>query len=128
AQLTIILWFDFLWARFAANELPDAERFVLIPLVGSAASGVGGALNQRAVDIHWLNIDDWSDLGRSAGLMLDANTFGMSAAMWGPIAIAISWRLKRGTGVAIVAFLLLAAGMWTTGSRTALLTLTIGTI
>ena len=126
AQLVGILWFDLLWARFSGLRLQRAERFVLVPLVASAVlSGLGG-LYQRIVDIHWLNLEDWSDLDRAGGLMLDANTFGIAAAIWAPLAVALAWRLDRRPWIGAVIYAVLAASMWTAGSRTALLAFAIG--
>ena len=58
--------------------------------------------------------------------MLDANTFGMSAAIWAPLAVALTWRLGWRPWIGAVAYAVLAAGMWTAGSRTALLAFAVG--
>jgi hypothetical protein len=125
-QLIGLLWFDLLWARFSAGDLRRAEQYVLVPLVASAVlSGLGG-LYQRMVDIHWLNIEDWSDLDRAGGMMLDANTFGMAAAIWAPLAVALGWRLQWRPWISALIYVVLGASMWTAGSRTALLAFAIG--
>ena len=126
AQMLVILWFDLLWARFSGRDVARAEKCVLVPLVVSAAIGALGGLYQRTADIHWMNIEDWSDLNRAGGLMLDANTFGMSAAIWAPLAVVLTWRLGWRPWIGAAAYAVLAAGMWTTGSRTALLAFAIG--
>ena len=75
-----LLWLDFLWARFGNGRLPQAERFVLLPMVVSAAIASAVGMWQKWVDITWLSGPPWSDLGRAAGSMLDGNSFGTAAA------------------------------------------------
>jgi hypothetical protein len=58
--------------------------------------------------------------------MLDANSFGTAAAIWAPLALALMWRLGQPTIVSIALATLLATGMWTSGSRTALMVATVG--
>jgi hypothetical protein len=60
-------------------------------------------------------------------MMLDANTFGMGGAIWAPAAIALAWRLGRGVWLGALVYAVLASGMWFSGSRTALLALSVGT-
>ncbi|MGE3274265.1 MAG: O-antigen ligase family protein [Vicinamibacterales bacterium] len=121
-----ILWLDLLWARFGHHRLRRAERIVMLPLLASAVLGGAAALYQALGDITWLNPGDWPSLDRAGALMLDANSFGTSAALWAPLAAVLAWRLKRPIwlGLALGAFL--AAAMWATGSRTALVTTAIG--
>ncbi len=126
SQMIGILWLDMLWARFAGLNLAKAERFVILPLVVSAAIGALAGLYQALVDVEWLNLFYWSRNERAGGLMLDANTFGIGAAMWAPAAMALTWRFGRGGWRGGVVFLPLAAAVWFSGSRTALLALTIG--
>lgn len=127
SQMIGILWFDMLWARFSGPNLPKAERFVILPLVLSATIGALAGFYQSLVDFDWLNLFIWSREGRAGGLMLDANTFGIGAAMWAPAALALAWRLGRGVRLGVVAYLLLSVAAWFSGSRTALLALTSGT-
>jgi hypothetical protein len=128
AQMIGILWFDMLWARFVASTAPTFERVVLVPLIAGATIGALAGAYQGLVDIEWLNVFIWARGQRAGGLMLDANTFGMGAAMWAPVVIALAWRFGRGMVLAWTAFGLLAVAMWTAGSRTALLAFTIGTL
>ena len=60
-------------------------------------------------------------------MALDANTFGTGAAIWAPLAIAAAWWSGRGLRLGVAAFVLLGAGMWTSGSRTALAVFVTGT-
>jgi O-antigen ligase len=125
-QLTAVLWFDLLWSRFA-RPIARLEAIVVRPLLAGACLGALAGIYQSTVDLTWMNLPDWSNIGRVGGLMLDANTAAMTAVLWAPVAVALA--LGRGArlwpGVAI--YLLLLAGMWGTGSRTGLLALSIGT-
>jgi hypothetical protein len=125
-QLIGLLWLDFLWARFGSTRLPEAERQVLAPMVFSAAIASAVALGQKWIDITWLSAPSWSDLGRAAGTMLDGNSFGTAAAIWAPLTLVLTWRTGWPIAVGAVVAALLAAGMWASGSRTALLVLMIG--
>jgi hypothetical protein len=127
-QLLGILWLDLLWARFGAERLRRAERVVLVPLVISIAISSAAGLYQRYADIDWLNVGDWPSLNRASGLMLDANSFGTAAGMLAPAVIALAWRLGRPLWMAVPIALLLMGGMWSSGSRTALLTSVAGFI
>lgn len=124
-QLTGIVWLDLLFARFA-RDFERFEAIVVRPLIAGACVCAAAGLYQAVVDLQWMNLTVWSSIGRAGGLMLDANTAAMMAAMWAPIAVAIGLRpgSRLWPGVAIYA--LLAAGLWGTGSRTGLLALAIG--
>jgi O-antigen ligase len=106
--------------------LRRAERVVLVPLAISAAIASAAGVYQRYVDLNWLVVGDWPSLGRAAGLMLDANSFGTAAAIWAPLCIALVWRLRRPFWLGLAFAALLLAGMWASGSRTALLTAAVG--
>ncbi len=127
SQLLGILWIDLLFARFSGDALPRAERSIILPTFVSASAGALVGIYQATVDINWLNISIWANLQRSVGLMLDANTFGTGAAMWAPAATVLAWRRGWPLWVALMVYALLAVGMWTSDSRTALLTLLCGT-
>jgi hypothetical protein len=126
SQLIGIVWFDLLWARFA-NAVADAERLVILPLIISAGMGALAGLYQSLIDPQWVNLLVWSSISRVGALMLDANTAAMTAVMWAPVAVALSLRPGRQIWTGVLAYLLLAAGMWGTGSRTGLLALSTGT-
>ena len=125
-QLLGLLWLDLLWARFGARGLAHAERVVVLPMVLSIALACAVALCQKTMDPAWLSVEPWPRLGRAPGLMLDANSFGTAAAVWAPLALAVTWRLGQPTVIGAALTALLAAGMWTSGSRTALLVATVG--
>ncbi len=125
-QLVGILWLDLLWARFGSSRLGRAERWVFVPLVISIAISSIAGLYQRLVDINWLGVQVFATDSRASGLMLDANSFGMAAAIWGPLTLALTWRLGRASWLGLAPSGLLLAGAWTSGSRTAFLTAAVG--
>lgn len=126
-QLLAILWIDLLCARVALSDGTAFVRAAILPFVASAAIGALVGLYQALGDITWLNPDIWATANRASGLMLDANTFGTGAAIWAPVAIAAAWTTNRRVWLGAAAFAVLAAGLWVSGSRTALLTLVAGT-
>lgn len=125
-QLLGILWLDLLWARFGPDRLGRAERLVFVPLVASIALASLAGVYQRSVDIRWLGVDVWIRSDRAGALMLDANSFGMAAAIWSPLVIVLARRLKRPFWVGSPITALLLAGVWSAGSRTALLAASVG--
>lgn len=127
-QLVGLLWVDLLWQRFGADRLGRMERWILPPLVVSIVAASIGGLYQRYVDPTWLPFWQWQQMGRSASLMLDANSFGMAAAIWAPLAIVLTHRMGRlqTAGIAVAAVLL--AGVWSSGSRTALAVAVFGVL
>ena len=125
-QLVGILWLDLLWARFGAERVGRAERWVFVPLVISSAIGALAGLYQHYVDATWLGVPEWMTVQRASSLMLDANSFGMAAAIWAPLVVVLARRLGRPAWMGAVVSALLLAGVWTSGSRTALLTAVLG--
>jgi O-Antigen ligase len=120
AHLLGLLWFDWLFRRAAAPDLADLRRWIVPPLAVAATAGAALAVYQGVVNLGFLSGGLWPSMGRAAGPLLDANSFGMIAALWsaGLIAVAASrpWRIP-----AVVGALLCWGAVWTTGSRTALL-------
>jgi hypothetical protein len=125
-QLLGVLWLDFLWTTYR-NDLRGFVRSVALPFAAGMLASSAAGVYQRLVDRDFLNLPIWSNLHRAGGLMNDANTFGMGAALWAPLAIAIGWTLWRVPWRSMALYVLLAAGMWSAGSRTALLTFGAGT-
>jgi O-antigen ligase len=125
-QLLGVLWLDLLWARFGSERVARAERSVFVPLIVSIVIASAAGLYQRYVDLEWLGSPEWSELQRASSLMLDANSFGMAAAIWAPLALVLARRLGRGPWIGAAVSALLLAGFWTSGSRTALLTAAAG--
>lgn len=124
-QLLGILWVDFLFDKFAGRSR-EAGKWVLAPLLCSAAIAASVGVYQRFVDIDFLNAHIWSNMQRAGGLMLDANAFGTGVAFLAPASIAFAWWTSRGMTLALLVYAALAAGMWAAGSRTALLVFSIG--
>jgi O-antigen ligase len=126
-QLLGLVWIDLLFARFR-NDLQACARFVGVPFVAGAAVGSVVGIYQRVVDPEFLNLPIWANLPRAGGLMNDANTFGTGAAIWAALSVAVAWLAFRRPLAGALTYLLLAAGMWSAGSRTALLTFVAGSI
>ena len=125
AHLLAIAWFDLLWARFGADRVARAERSIFVPLAISIALSTVAALYQRYIDPTWLSVEGFAVAGRASGLMLDGNSAGMAAAIWGAVAIVVFRRLSRPT-VGVALSVLLLAGVWASGSRTAFIAAATG--
>lgn len=125
AQMLGILWVDLLWAKFSGPALAAFPRVVVWPLVGGVGVGSVVGIYQTLVDQSFMNAPIWSNLQRAGGLSLDANSFGIGAALWAPIAV-VTWWSSSTRWLGLVLYALLAAGMWTAGSRTALVAFVIG--
>lgn len=128
-QLLGLLWFDWLWNRFARNE-PGFIRTVVTPLAGGLIVSCGIGVYQGFVDVSFLSGHVWPSVQRAAGTLMDANVFGMLAALWGPAFLVLA---ARGRGVASVvlgaAGLLISwLGVWVSGSRTATLAAGLGVL
>jgi hypothetical protein len=126
SQLLAILFLDRLWHEFGSAEPAAFVRAVVMPAIAGVSVGCLVGLYQGLVDITFLNPPIWATAGRAGGLALDANTFGTGAAIWGPLAIAAAWWSGRHLRLGVAAFALLGAGMWMSGSRTALVVFTTG--
>lgn len=125
-QLVGLLWLDLLFARFGSDRRRRAERVIFVPLLASVTLSAAAAIYQEYVDIHWLNVGAWPGLDRAGGLMLDANSFGTAAAIWAPLALGLAWQLRRSAALGVVIMAVLALGVWASGSRTALLVISVG--
>jgi hypothetical protein len=125
-QLLGLLWLDQLCGLFAKQ--PERTPPVVHGLWIGATLASLVAVYQGAVDMAFLNAPSWTALHRATGTMLDANAYGMGAALAGPMAfIALrGTRWKQGTTVATVILIVNIIGMWMSGSRTALITAVAG--
>jgi hypothetical protein len=124
-----LLWFDWLY-RCYGRDRSAMVREVLAPLaVGAIVACVVGAY-QGFVDLTFLSGHAWPYLGRATGMLMDANAFGMIAAMWAPAFVALSRSFPGPASVTVgVGGLALAfVGVYVSGSRTALVALAIGLI
>ena len=75
------------------------------------------AIYQGAMDLRFLSTTFWANERRAAGTLLDANGYGMLAALAAPVA---AWWLRARPAAALAVFAVNAVGLWMSGSRTAL--------
>jgi O-antigen ligase len=119
AQLLGLLWFERIHQMFAAapDRIPRVAHGLWIGV--TVASCV--ALVQGTIDITFLNTSFWIGEQRAAGTMLDANAYGMAAALAGPVGFLALRRDERWASFAAVAVLVANwGGVWMSGSRTGL--------
>jgi hypothetical protein len=122
-----LLWIDALHRWF--SQRPDLFRSrVLSPLAAAIVIACIVGVYQGLVDLRFLSAHLWAHMGRAAGTTGDANTFGMLAAFWGTGLVILSrrlalpWSILAGTSGLALAI----AGVWTSGSRTALGAIILG--
>lgn len=114
-QLLGLLWFDWLWARFSGDAAEPPRPLHALWLGVTAASAV--AIYQGWIDLAFLSTPFWANERRAAGTLLDANGYGMLAALAAPVAARC---LRRRLLLALGVFAVNAVGLWMSGSRTAL--------
>lgn len=137
-QLLAVLWFDwFLEQRRlvpAEGVVPEGvvpedgavpkDRFGPVDglWIGVTVAGLV-ALYQGTIDMAFWNQYSWAALRRATGTMLDANGYGMAAALVGPIAFLRlrAWQAPWAAPLAVGALALNGIGLWMSGSRTAFL-------
>jgi hypothetical protein len=113
-QLLGLLWFDWLWSRFAP-EAPAPPRAFQALWVGVTVASVV-AVYQGWFDLTFLSTTFWANERRAAGTLLDANGYGMLAALAAPVA---AWLLRRRLALALAVCAVNGVGLWMSGSRTA---------
>ena len=119
AQLLGALWFE--WARQAAGSPGQPLRFLHGLWMGTTAASIV-AVVQGTVDLGLLSTKFWASELRATGTMLDANAYGVCAALAAPIGFLGMRALAPGRPAAAIAvFAVNFAGMWLSGSRTAAL-------
>lgn len=122
AQLLGILLLDTCCATFDPADRTRFEAWVVMPLFVSALASSALSIYQGAVDLSFLSRDPWPLWERAAGGLADSNASGAIAAFWGCVAFVLvgRWTLPR---LAMAAGLTatIGAGVWATGSRSALL-------
>ena len=129
AQLVGLLWLEWLIRRVDAKQGNGLPNVIHGFWIGATISSLV-AIYQGIVDLEFLNSLEWASRGRATGLMLEANGYGMIAALAGPLAV-IAIRplgLRFGTILATVVFAVNWTGLWMSGSRLALLCGLIGTL
>ena len=126
-HLSGLLWLDALFHDWRRGERRAFERDVAWPLAAGAVAGALFGIYQMFGHLDVLSAGTFAADGRASGGMLDANAFGMIAAIWAPGVVELargrSWAI-RGPAYAMAA--VLAAGVWASGSRTAIAALVIG--
>ena len=127
-SLTGLLWLDTTSDRLAdtSDGIPGAAHGLWIG--GTVASVV--ALYQGLFDMGAANTAFWADQGRATGTMLDANAYGVVAALSGPLAfraLAASGR-PESLAIAVAVLLVNVGGVWLSGSRTAALCVVVGLV
>lgn len=122
-QLLGLLWFDWLWGRFT-RETPALPRaFHALWFGVTLASAV--AVYQGAVDLTFLSTAFWAAEKRAAGTLLDANGYGMLAALAAPVA---AWLLRARLPAMLAVCIVNGIGLWMSGSRTAFVGAVAGVI
>ena len=128
-HLSGILWLDALFHDWGRADRRAFERDVAWPLAIGAFLGAVFGLYQMFGHLDVLSAGTFAADGRASGGMLDANAFGMIAAVWAPAVIELargrSWSVRAPAFVVAAA---LAAGVWASGSRTAIAALLIGAV
>lgn len=122
-----LLWVDWLFGRFAPDGVDRLERVVIRPLLASAMLAALLAVYQGFVDLSFLSLGGWAQMGRATGALVDANASGSLSALWVsiPLGIAVVARSRTVTIFLALASVLLLVAVWTTSSRTALLGATV---
>jgi hypothetical protein len=122
-QLLGLLWFDWLWGR-CAPETPALPRAFHALWIGvTLASAV--AVYQGAIDLTFLSTAFWAGEKRAAGTLLDANGYGMLAALAAPVA---AWLLRARLPAMLAVCAVNGIGLWMSGSRTAFVGAVAGVI
>jgi hypothetical protein len=125
-----LLWLDWLSARYSSGRRDLFERRVVWPLFAGACISAAAAVYQSFGHVSFLNPTLYGAIGRASGTMLDGNAFGVTTAMWiPPIAALMVGSRSRRPLLSVVWLVVLAGfwiGLWSSGSRTALLAGTVG--
>jgi hypothetical protein len=128
-HLSGILWLDALFHDWGRVDRRAFERDVAWPLAVGAFLGAGFGLYQMFGHLAVLSAGTFAADGRASGGMLDANAFGMIAAIWAPAVLELArgrrWPIRLPAYIVAAA---LAAGVWASGSRTAIAALAIGAV
>jgi hypothetical protein len=126
----ILLAFDWLLGRYRRDDRWRFEREVLWPLAASWIVSALASVYQSFHDIAFVGPTVFAARGRAGALLLDANAYGIIAALWGPAGVVLgrsipSPPLRVSAGLAAMA--LSWFGVWVSGSRTALVAAVVGT-
>ena len=96
-------------------------RRILAALAGSWAIATAAGIYQLFGDMSFLNRGLFGALGRASGTMVDANPFGVIAAVWGPALVAAAWLTPNRALRALAICGLIASwlGLWASAARSA---------
>jgi hypothetical protein len=123
-QLLGALWFE--WARGPHQQVRQPLQLVHGLWIGATVASIVSIV-QGTVDVGLLSTEFWASLRRATGTMLDANSYGVCAALAAPVGFLGMRRLvPRAPAAAVAVFAVNFAGMWLSGSRTALLCGVVG--
>jgi hypothetical protein len=124
AQLIGALWFE--RARETSAEV--RSPIMLNGLWAGATVASVVAVLQGTIDVGLLSTGFWASLRRATGTMLDANAYGLCAALAAPLGfLGVRALAPHAPAAAVTVFAINLAGMWLSGSRTALLCGAVGT-
>jgi hypothetical protein len=123
-----LLWFDWLLRHGVRIPARLFRRALAWPLAAGAITGASLLLYQGAIDPTVFAVGVWVEIQRAAGPLLDANASGMLAALWTAGLVALATRGSRARLLALLALPVCWAGLWMSGSRTALATAVIGLV
>jgi len=115
-----LLWFNWLFTHAARRTDRAFDRWIAWPLATSMVIGCFLGLYQGLFDLGFLSVGVWPMLHRAAGSLLDANAFGMAAALWTAGFLALAGPSRRERVLAAAGAVLCWGAMWMSGSRTAL--------
>jgi len=111
-QLLGLLWFDWLWGCLSRERaIPRALHALWLGV--TVASVV--AIYQGWIDLTFLSTAFWANERRATATLLDANGYGMLAALAAPV--AFYW-LRRRLPLALAILAVNGLGLWMSGSRT----------
>jgi uncharacterized membrane protein len=144
AWLLFVVWtllLGLLWLDSTCRELHDAPdalpRVVHGIWIGTTIASLV-AVYQGTIDLHFLSTPFWAARARATGTLLDANAFGVCAALAPPLAYLALCRPRAGerwrssvssvfdnhalrNAIVFFVFVVNLAGLWLSGSRTATL-------
>ena len=119
AQILGALWFE--WAREPREQVRHPLQLMHGLWIGATVASIV-AIVQGTMDLAFLSTEFWAAARRATGTMLDANAYGVCAALAAPVAFLGMRRLApRAPSAAAAVFAINMAGMWLSGSKTILL-------
>jgi hypothetical protein len=126
AQLLGALWFE--WAREPRDQVRHPLQLVHGLWIGATVASVVAVL-QGTIDLGLLSTPFWEERRRATGLMLDANSYGVCAALAAPIGfLGMRRLLPSAPSAAAAVFAINMAGLWLSGSKTTLLCGVVGAL